>query len=239
MGGAIQTVSLSFYRFAPGRDRVWAFAMMGAGRPAMRRVKGLTFWKFCGSGTGEGFTPVPNTGVYAILAVWDSDAAAHAQTRVAPVFARFARRARECWTVFLRPVSSRGSWSGTRPFTESEAGIDGPIAALTRASVKPSAALQFWKRVPDISAMIGANARVLFKIGIGEVPLFHQVTFSIWPDVASMADFARTDGPHARAIRAVRDGNWFREELYARFAVLGERGIWNGVAPVLPAQVAA
>ena len=50
---------------------------------------------------------------------------------------------------------------------------------------------------------------MLFKIGIGEVPLLQQVTFSIWPDTASMAAFARADGPHARAIRAVREGGWF------------------------------
>ena len=51
--------------------------------------------------------------------------------------------------------------------------------------------MKFWNRVPDISAVIGADRNVLFKIGIGEVPLFHQVTFSIWPDVQSMTAFAR------------------------------------------------
>ena len=89
-------------------------------------------------------------------------------------------------------------------------------------------ALHFWRRVPDISAVIGADPNVSFKIGIGEVPLLHQVTFSIWPDAEAMAAFARHDGPHARAIAAVRSGDWFREELYARFAVIGARGTWEG-----------
>jgi spheroidene monooxygenase len=80
--------------------------------------------------------------------------------------------------------------------------------------------------------VIGADRNVAFKIGIGEVPFFHQVTFSIWPDTASMADFARKDGPHAQAIRAVREGNWFREELYARFRVLGDAGSWQGGSPL-------
>ena len=85
--------------------------------------------------------------------------------------------------------------------------------------------LRFWRRVPDIGRMIGADPNVLFKIGIGEVPLLHQVTFSIWPDAASMAAFRpRIDGPHAAAIRAVRAGDWFREELYARFRIAGEAG---------------
>ena len=86
--------------------------------------------------------------------------------------------------------------------------------------------------MPDISAVIGADPNVLFKIGIGEVPLFHQVTFSIWPDAASMAQFARADGPHARAVAAVRDEGWFREELYARFRVLGSAGRWEGGNPL-------
>lgn len=66
----MQTVSLSFFRFGPLHDRLWAFAMMGLARPFFARTPDIGFWKMCGSGTGEGFTPVPNTGVYALLATW-------------------------------------------------------------------------------------------------------------------------------------------------------------------------
>ena len=104
--------------------------------------------------------------------------------------------------------------------------------ALTRATMRLRTFLRFWRRVPDISAVIGQDPDVLFKIGIGEVPLLHQVTFSIWPDAASMANFARGDGPHGRAIAAVRAGNWFEEELYARFQVLGTIGHWAGLPPL-------
>jgi spheroidene monooxygenase len=104
--------------------------------------------------------------------------------------------------------------------------------ALTRATMRMRTFLRFWRRVPDISAVIGQDPNVIFKIGIGEVPLLHQVTFSIWPDAASMANFARGDGPHGRAIRAVRDEGWFREELYARFAIIDHWGSWNGTSPL-------
>jgi hypothetical protein len=43
-----------------------------------------------------------------------------------------------------------------------------------------------------------------------------------------MARFARGDGPHGRAIKAVREEGWFTDELYARFRVLGVEGRWNG-----------
>lgn len=213
---------------------------MGLARRHMRRIPGLSFWKLCGSGTGEGFTPVPNTGVYAILGVWPDIETAQAQIAAAAGYRAFRRRAQECWTVYLRPVSARGTWSGVAPFTAQEAASQtGPIAALTRATVRPAKALQFWKRVPDISAVIGGDGNVAFKIGIGEVPLMQQVTFSIWPDTRSMADFARRDGPHAQAIRAVREGDWFREELYARFHVIADDGTWHGEKPLKTLEFAA
>lgn len=231
-----QIVSLSFFRFARGLPRFWALAMMGLARPSMARVPGIGFWKLCGSGTGEGFTPIPNTGVYAILATWPDRQTADAQIAKARIFQRYRQAAEENYTLLLEPLSVRGQWSGQIPFQASNgakhADKMGPIAALTRATVRPRAALRFWSRVPDISAVIGGDENVAFKIGIGEVPLLHQITFSVWPDTEGMAHFARRDGPHARAIKAVRDGNWFSEELYARFAILGEIGSWGGERPL-------
>ena len=206
--------------------------MMGFARLPLARVSGLRFWKLCGSGTGEGFTPRPNTAVYAILCVWDSKAQAQSALQNSAIFNRYQRACDENWTVFLETSSARGAWSGQNPFEISDKPIEGPIAALTRATIKPSILMKFWGRVPAISQMIGANQDVLFKIGIGEVPFFHQVTFSIWPDAKAMANFARKDGPHAKAIRAVRDGLWFKEELYARFSVVETSGTWNGSNPI-------
>ncbi|WP_296418345.1 spheroidene monooxygenase [Pseudooctadecabacter sp.] len=226
-----QIVTLSLFRFDRTRDRLWAFAMMGAARLSLPRTPDIGFWKLCGSGTGEGFTPVPNLGVYAILATWPDHDTARSRIATAPIFQRYRSRAAEDWTVFLSPTSVKGEWSGSAPFTITDEPATGPLAALTRATVKPSIAAKFWKRVPDISSVIGADKNVAFKIGIGEVPLLHQVTFSIWPDAKRMANFART-GHHADAIRAVRDNDWFREELYARFAVKSDMGSWNGASPL-------
>ena len=205
---------------------------MGAARLSFGRMPEAGFWKLCGSGTGEGFTPVPNTAVWAILATWPDEATARARTEYAPVYRRWRAEAEEVWTVFLTPTSARGAWSGTAPFEVTEAECPGPIAALTRATLRPWVLGRFWGRVPEIEDVIGDNPDVAFKIGIGEVPWFHQVTFSIWPDAASMARFARHDGAHARAIRAVREEGWFKEELYARFRILGDAGTWEGASPL-------
>lgn len=231
-------VSLSLFRFPSAAQRLWVLGQMALARLALPKVPGIGTWKLCGSGTGEGFTPLPNTAVWAILATWQNEEIARAQTARADVFLRWRDRAAEAWTVFLATTSARGHWGGRAPFLADAAPGPGPLAALTRATVRPAVALRFWGRVPSISGVIGQDPNVIFKVGIGEVPLLHQVTFSIWPDVASMAAFARADGPHARAIRAVREESWFSEELYARFRVLGEAGTWNG-RPVLPERTAA
>lgn len=228
----MQTVTLSLFRFDGIGRRMWVLGQMGAARFVLPRVPGIGFWKLCGSGTGEGFTPRPNTAVWAILATWPDLATARDRVAQARPFATWAARAAETWTVFLEPASARGQWSGQQPFHPGGDTPVGPLAALTRATVRPSRVLRFWSRVPDISAVIGADPNVAFKIGIGEVPMLHQVTFSIWPDAASMANFARGDGPHGRAIRAVRDEGWFKDELYARFRVLGATGTWAGGDPL-------
>lgn len=226
-----QVVSLSFYRFDSVIARAWALTMMGIARPFMARVPGIGFWKLCGSGTGEGFTPRPNTAVYAILATWPDLETAQNAHATARIFDHYRSRACENWTLYMAASSVRGAWSGQTPFVASATAEDGPLAALTRATIKPGILSRFWGRVPDISNVIGKDPNVVFKIGIGEIPWLHQVTFSIWPDAARMANFART-GPHAEAIRAVRDEGWFREELYARFTLLSDEGTWGGRSPL-------
>ena len=226
-----QVVSISFFRFDTRAARLWALVMMGLARRPLARTPDIGFWKLCGSGGGVGFTPRINIDVIAILAVWPDAATARKHTTASAIFNRYRTRASEDWTVFLSTASVRGNWTGQTPFLVSNTGENGPMAVLTRATIKPSILRRFWARVPDISAKIAMDPHVMFKIGIGETPLFQQITFSIWPDTASMTNFART-GPHAEAITSVRENDWFQEELYARFNVLSATGTWNGSSPL-------
>ena len=206
---------------------------MGAARRQLSRIEDLEFWKLCGSGIGEGFTPAFTSGVFAILCVWPREQSARKKIGNEELFERYRSHASESWTIFLTPISVRGAWSGSTPFAVSSKPSSGPLAVLTRATLRPRNVLGFWKYEPAISDVIGTDPNVVFKIGIGEIPYFQQVTFSVWPNVESMAAFARKpDGPHARAICAVRRGDWFREELYARFRILGDSGSWCGTSPI-------
>ena len=47
--------------------------MMGLARLGLQKMENLEFWKLFGSGTGEGFTPIPNFSVYGLLCVWESE----------------------------------------------------------------------------------------------------------------------------------------------------------------------
>lgn len=243
---AINTVSLTLFRFGSVPARIWVLGQMATARLALRRVRGIGFWKLCGSGRGQGFDLAPNSAVWAILATWPDAATARHQIGTAPVFRRWRHRATESWTILLEPIAARGRWAGVAPFVPAQRAEDGPedgsakgpVVALTRATLRRRSLLRFWRRVPDISAAIGQDSNVLFKIGIGEVPLLHQITFSIWPDAASMAAFARSDGPHGRAIRAVRAEGWFAEELYARFRILDDWGTWGGARPLTQGDTA-
>ncbi len=242
MPAPLPIATLSLFRFGRWRDRAWAFGQMALARRPLARTEGIGFHKLMGAGTGEGFTPLPDA-VVAILATWPDLGRARAALEEAPVFRRFGDRAVERFDLHLETLSARGLWSRTTPFAPAGGEPEpvasppadppaGPVAAITRATVRPRKLLKFWARVPAISARIGADRSVLFKAGVGEVPWLHQVTVSVWPDAASMHAFARAGGPHAEAIRAVRAEDWFAEELYARFAVRGHAGRWQGHDPL-------
>ena len=229
----MQSVTLSLYRFGPLRARLWALAQMATARFALKDIRDIGTVKLCGSGVGEGFTPIPDTSVYAILATWPDEAAARRAMFGTHVYRRYAEMSDEHLTIFLTPASARGRWDGQEPFVPQDIALDGPIAALTRATVKLRSARRFWRQEPAISRAIGQDPNVMFKVGIGELPLVRQATFSIWPDTRTMAAFARADGPHAVAIGEVREGKLFKEDLYARFRVDAVEGSWGGVTPDL------
>ena len=230
-GPVISVTTFSLFRFPAIRDRLWVFTQMAASRRPLAATPGIGFAKLFGSGTGEGFTPKPNTAIWGLLATWPDEATARRGASEG-VFARWAGHAAESWTIFLSALSARGRWSGAAPFKpEADPGC-GPLAVLTRATIRPASLLRFWRHEPAVSARIGADPNVIFKIGVGEAPWLQQVTFSIWPDEERMCAFARR-GPHQEAIRAVREGGWFAEELYARFRVIGEAGAWSAAPPLL------
>ncbi|MEL7348192.1 MAG: spheroidene monooxygenase [Pseudomonadota bacterium] len=228
-----QIVTLSCFRFDRFRDRAVQLSSMAGRKWLFSRIPGLGFARMMGTGTGEGFDPAPNTAVWTILATWDDETAAAKGLASAPWARRRARASEHC-TLTMAPLSSSGRWGGTGPFEAwgASAPEECPMAVLTRATVRASHAREFWSKVPAINRQIAAGPGMLFRLGMGEVPLLHQVTFSVWSDPQAMRRFAYGGEGHRAAIAAVRRGDWFAEELYARFAVISAEGTWNGRPPL-------
>lgn len=229
---AAQTVSISFFRYS-GKNKVWGMRQMRDVRALMRRQEGLAFFKPLGTGSGIGYSIWPDFSVYGLLAVWETEVLAK-NFMESPVFARFIERTTERYTIFLKPLSSRGSWSGFNAWSVSPPDSDNPlIAALTRATLKPRFLFRFWRMVPGVSASHKDAPGLVFTRGIGEIPLMEQATFSVWENMESMKAFAY-QSRHAEAIRVTREKDGFREEMFTRLQPFGSAGSWNGRDPLSP-----
>lgn len=230
----MQTTTLSCFRFETADTKLWAFGQLQFARGPLRRLPGVSFCKLMGSGTRRSFHPWPNFGVYAILMVWPSEKAARVGLTESRVFQRYCARATESLTVFVQAEHARGTWDGRPPFEvgTDQASESGPIGVLTRATLRMNRLVDFWRSVPAVNDSLGRRESLLFGLGMGEVPWLHQVTFSIWRDVEAMREFAYRSGAHREAIRRSRHGQWFREELFARFRIVGAEGTWDGRSPL-------
>jgi hypothetical protein len=216
-----------------GRQKIWAFAQMAFARPALRRVSGLRFWKLLGSGYGRGFSLRPNWSRYGLLAVWENAEAAEIFFETSPLIQLYRRHAAEMWTVWLLPIEAHGAWAGVNPFSPlTTPPTNGPIAVLTRATIRLSRLRAFWSAVPAASRALDAATGLLASIGIGEAPFIRQATFSLWRSVDDMQAFAYRTPEHRETMRRTRAENWYREELFARFVPVASEGTWEGRDPL-------
>lgn len=206
---------------------------MAFARPQLARVPGLRFWKLLGSGNGSGFSLRPNWTRYGLLAVWENAEALENFFAHSALLRAYRRRADEIWTVRLQPLEVQGRWSGVNPFFPLVPPTTaGPIAILTRATIRLSRLRAFWSAVPATSQALDQATGLLASIGIGEAPFFRQATFSLWRSVGDMEAFAFRTPAHREAMRRTRAENWYREELFARFVPVASEGTWNGRDPL-------
>jgi hypothetical protein len=235
------TVTLDVWRVPPRAvpGALWRVARLPR---ALRRAGDVGFVKLLGTGRGSGFGITAGDPCrWAALTVWTG------APRPLVAFDRIA--AAHC-RLTLRPIAARGRWAGREPFaaptrraagpaapssmtaTSRPADDDGPVLVLTRARLRPSRAVPFWRAIGPVAAALPHADGLLTAFGIGEAPIGFQGTVSVWAGGADVNAFAYRTAEHAAVVRATPERRWYAEELFARLAVLdvtGDREVigWN------------
>jgi hypothetical protein len=236
-----QCVTISLFRYEGIRQQWWAFTQMQLAYPKLKSSLGLQFYRMLGTGGDRGFSIFPNFNVYGLLAVWDKEADAKAFFKQNKAFQQFCHRSEDQWTVYLKTVKAHGEWSGQSPFEETATyNPKALVGVLTRATIKAKYLHKFWQYVPQVSASIHDKKGLLFSVGVGELPLIQQATFSLWESSELMMQYAYTSEYHKEVVQKTRELGWYKEELFARFMPYKSEGSWEGkdiLAPFLSTSV--
>lgn len=203
-----------------------AFALfrMAIDRTFLRRAKGVAFAKMLGCGKGETFTPsdADPTRWGCLVVIPESQLA---QLDSSATIRAWRNKSVSEFRVVLDPISSSGLWSKQKPFEPSTpVDYDGQVVAITRARIKASQTMRFFKSVPPVTASLHSSPGLISTIGIGEAPIGLQGTFSLWESMQAIKDFAYKGAAHQKAIAQTTEFDWYAEELFARFAVREIRG---------------
>jgi heme-degrading monooxygenase HmoA len=227
----VSTTTLTFFRFPNLKSKLWAFGQMQFAHSFIAKSPGLIFYKLMGSGRDIGFSIFPDWGVYALLGVWDNEQAANDFFNHSAIYKRYQRKSSEQWTIFMKPIQTKGLWSGGNPFTISSAlDSNNPlIAVITRATIKPNKLLKFWRFVPISQRPIQRGCEgLIYTKGVGEAPVIQMATFSVWENLDALKKYAYNSLEHREAIKKTHQIDWYKEEMFTRFQPFKTIGTWEG-----------
>jgi hypothetical protein len=202
----------------------FALFRMAIDRTLLRRTNGVTFAKMLGCGKGETFTPTDaDPSRWGCLVVIPENQLAGLDS--SSTIRAWRKSCVSEFRVVLDPIAATGMWSKRKPFEPSaSANFDGQVVAITRARIKASQTMRFFKSVPPVTASLHSSPGLISTIGIGEAPIGLQGTFSLWESMQAIKDFAYKGAAHRQAIAQTTEFDWYAEELFARFAVREIRG---------------
>jgi hypothetical protein len=228
----------------PAKHIITALHSMPAFHLPLAGNKKISFFKLLGCGKSGSFDLNPDWRQYAIFSVSDSnDVFPFTEDRYEEwkksYYGKFISGwwkffGCETWTIILEPILSHGSWSGVELFQSAKNNqLAGPVCVLTRATIRPSKARDFWKNVKPVQEQMANADGLIFSVGIGEMPFLRQATFSVWEDGEKMKSFAYNMQQHRDVIAKTRSREWYSEEMFTRFRPLAEAGTLKGLKPAV------
>ena len=218
------------------REPTWkapaVLARLALDRRRLDRVDGLAFWRLLGTGRGASTGPGADLRRSGLFAVWDDEADLDRFLAEHPIARRW-EGASESWSVRLRGVGGHGRWRGFDVLGGLEPGSDdGPVAVVTRADVRRHALRPFARASREVARELATAPGLLDVVGIGEAPVGRLATFSLWSSLDAARSYAYEHPRHRRVIDETRRGEWYGEELFARFEPFASTGTWGGRDPL-------
>ena len=212
--------TISFFKYKT--NKYWAFKQMRLAFDLIKNSPGVMFFKLLGTGAGDGFSLFPDFSTYSILCVWENEDDAINFINKSDHSKVISQKAFSRHDFFLKTIKCHGKWDGEAPFIANSEVYNekNKIGIITRAKINKFRLFEFWSSVPTASKAI-MNARgVEWCKGIGEWPLIHQATFSVWDNLESVKKFAYGSGDHSKIVQKTKKRNWYSEDLFARFEIL-------------------
>jgi spheroidene monooxygenase len=175
--------------------------------------------------------PLPRMTLAYWFGLW-TDEAALGRFRGGPL--RRWDGARERLSLTLRPVQSFGTWGGGDPLAGERAEpAAGPVVLLTHSRTSAAKLNRFLVADRAVVRELRRAGGRLWSDGFVDDPFrLDSGTLSIWRDTAAATAFAYSPGVHQRAVKAQREGGWFPESWFGRFAIEAATGSWRGL-PIL------
>jgi hypothetical protein len=199
----------------------------------------ISFYKLLGCGKNGTFDKHPDWQQWGILAAHTEMSEANVDSNIKLLYGSFIAAWLklfncEVCTFYLEPIEGHGKWDGKECFGNlaKQTDFNGPIAILTRATIRLSQLSAFWKNVSSVATQMNSAKGLVTSIGIGEMPFIKQATFSIWQSKDSMKAFAYQMKEHAEVIKKTRKENWYSEDMFVRFKPLKITGTIRGVNPL-------
>ena len=175
--------------------------------------------KLLGTGSGLGFSRVPNLGQYVHLGIWKNTDDSKKYEKSNILLRLMKKFATEVEVHQLIPYRSHGVWDGKNPYPniQHNENSNEKVVVLTRAKVKFKFLYSFWKNVGPCNKSLTDSKGRLFSAGLGEWPFSHPITYSIWENLDAAKNFAYQQPQHAAAIAGAKGGKWFKEDLFVRY----------------------